>query len=267
MKAIINNHTVSYFDNEKLTALPIVFIHGFPFSSLMWRPQEEYFFENYRVITYDIRGHGDSDFGDLQYTIEYFVDDLLALLDFLKLKQAVICGLSMGGYIALRAYERFPERFLGLVLCDTKSEADTNEGKIKRSQQALQVKKDGAIPFAAGFTKNVFTEKSFEKITEPVETIKRIIGKTSPLSIGATLIALAARTDTTHVLPTINVPTLILVGEFDTVTPVAVSQTMFEKIPAAEMLIISNAGHVSNLENAEEFNAALESFLKKLKPA
>ena len=161
-------------------------------------------------------------------------------------------------------YERHPEKFLALVLCDTKSEADTNEAKIRRAQQALQVKREGAEIFARAFAQAVFFEKSFQTNPNAVASIKKIIASTSPLAIAGTLIALAARTDTTHVLSTISVPTLVLVGENDTVTPVANSRTIAEKILNADLKIISSAGHLSNLENANEFNDALEQFLHNI---
>jgi len=264
MKATLDNYLINYNDMGSDVAQPIIFIHGFPFSWRMWYKQEEYFCEHYRTITYDIRGHGDSSMGEPQFMVEYFVDDFFRLVNFLNIKKAVVVGLSMGGYIALRAYEKKPDIFRALVLCDTKSEADTNDAKIKRANQAQQVKIDGAKKFSEEFVKNVFAKQSFTTLKGEVEMIKEIISKTETLSIAATLIALAARTDTTHVLPTIDIPTLILVGEHDTITPVANSQAMKEKIPNAEMKIIPNAAHMSNLENADVFNSTIENFLKKL---
>src|SRR5258708_7647613 len=113
-------------------SIPIVFLHGFPFSQAMWEPQVAVLSKG-QAVTYDIRGHGQAPVGDGLYTIELFVDDLIALLDERKIPKAILCGLSMGGYIALRAVERESHRVAGLVLADTRSEADPNEGKIKRA--------------------------------------------------------------------------------------------------------------------------------------
>ncbi len=261
MKVRINALQMNFSDEGKPEGTPLLFIHGFPFSSAMWQQQVEHFSKTCRVITYDIRGHGASEIGDAQFSIEYFVDDILALLQFLNIPRAVIIGLSMGGYIALRMYERHPEKFLALVLCDTKSEADTNEGKIRRAQQAPQVKAEGAEVFARAFAHAVFFEKSFQTNPDAVAFIKKIIAATSPLAIAGTLLALAARTDSTPMLETISVPALVLVGEKDTVTPVAHSQILAQKIPTASLNIITDAGHLSNLENNVEFNTALEQFL------
>jgi 3-oxoadipate enol-lactonase len=245
--------------------LPVVLVHGFPFDRHMWKPQIEALKERYHVVTYDLRGFGASGAGDCQYSIEYFVDDLIALLDHLKIPKAVVAGLSMGGYIALRAIERHPDRFRGLVLADTRSEPDTNEGKINRASQARSVKKDGMKKFADAFLPAAFHPETPARLPEVVRMIRTVIEQTSPLSAAGTLIALSARTDTTPSLYTINVPSLILVGQHDTITPPTASNAMKEKIRDSELYIIPGAGHLSNLENAEEFNRRLLQYLTKLK--
>lgn len=264
MKAIINRASIHYEVAGKDSGLPVVLIHGFPFSHEMWHPQVEALSSGYRVITYDVRGHGESEVGDGQYTIELFVDDFLGLLDHLKIEKAVVVGLSMGGYIALRTIERNPERFKALVLCDTRSEADTNEGKLKRAANIKFVKNEGVERFAAEFVKAIFSPKSFETNLETVQFIQDIIEETSPTAIAGTLLALAGRTDTTDSLSRITVPTLILVGEHDTLTPPSAAEAMHSKIPNSELHVISDAAHMSNLENPEEFNNHLLNFLSRL---
>jgi 3-oxoadipate enol-lactonase len=243
------------------SGLPVVFIHGFPFSHAMWRPQVEALWSIYRTIVYDIRGHGLTGAGDGQYTIDFFVDDLIEMLDQRKIDQAVFVGLSMGGYIALRLYERYPERFKGLVLCDTRSEADTNEAKIKRSASIIAVKRDGVAAFAENFIKVVFAAETFEKKPEIVRFIQSIIEHNPPLGITGTLLALASRTDTTPVLASISIPTLILVGEHDTLTPVTAAEDMHRQIRGSRLFTIPHAAHMSNLENPDFFNAKLLEFL------
>ena len=265
MKVILQGIGIEYEVAGHRTGVPVVFVHGFSFSKEMWKPQVEALKNDYYVITYDVRGHGASDVGDGQYSVEYFVDDLIGLLDHVKLSSAVVVGLSMGGYIALRAIERHPERFRALVLCDTRSEADNNEGKTKRAQQAKTVKWDGMERFAESFVSAVFYERTLKENSETVEKIRSVIEKTSPLSVAGTLLALAARTDTTSSLYNIKVPTLILVGQHDNITPPSSSQAMKEKIRTAELHVISKSGHLSNLENPEEFNKHLLRFLAKLR--
>jgi 3-oxoadipate enol-lactonase len=265
MKAIINGWSIDYNIYGKASGLPVVFIHGFPFSQEMWRSQVAELSGDYSVVTYDVRGHGESEVGDGQYTIEFFVDDLIGLLDHLRIEKAVVVGLSMGGYIALRAIERNPERFRGLVLCDTRSEADTNEGKIKRAGNIQSVKNDRVKKYAEEFVKAVFASQTLERNPEAVKFIRKIIEKTSPIAIAGTLLALASRTDTTESLSKINVPTLILVGEHDALTPVSAAKSMNERIRQSKFHVISNAAHLSNLENPEEFNKHLSGFLRRLK--
>jgi len=148
MKVNLNGITLNYTERGLPQGLPVVFIHGFPFSHLMWEPQMKALPNNIRAITYDIRGHGESDVADGIYTIELFVDDLIALLDHLAIEKAALCGLSMGGYIALRAIERHPQRISSLILCDTRPEADTNEAKIKRTASIKTVRNEGVAAFA-----------------------------------------------------------------------------------------------------------------------
>ena len=132
MFATINKSSLFYHEEGAHNSQPVIFIHGFTFSHEMWKNQLKLVGKDYHAIAYDVRGHGKTDAGDGQYTIESHVDDLLDLINHLKIENPVLVGLSMGGYIALRAAERKPEIIKGLVLCDTKSEADVNEAKIKR---------------------------------------------------------------------------------------------------------------------------------------
>lgn len=264
MHLISQGHKIAYNAYGPTDKTPVVFIHGFPFSQGMWRPQVEALKASFRCITYDNRGHGESDVGEGQYMLEFFVDDLIALLDHLKIPKAVLCGLSMGGYIALRAVERNPERVQALVLCDTRCEADTNEAKLKRAVSIRTVKEKGVPAFAEGFLKAVFTPKSFETHPQEVEAIRKTILSNPPLGICGTLLALASRTDTTAALAQIKVPTLIQVGDQDTITPPSAAETLHKGISGSELHIIPNAAHMSNLENAEAFNQHLGAFLNKL---
>lgn len=260
----MENKSTYYFDQGPSDAMPIVFIHAFPLNHTMWAPQIKIFSKKYRVISYDIRGHGESDVSDGQYTMDLFVDDLIKLLDQLYITKTIICGLSMGGYIALRAIERYAERFRALVLCDTQSVADSNEVKIKRSVALKLIKEKGVPHFAEEFIKLFFAPETFKINPKMIQTVKEMILNNAPLGIGGALLALASRTDTTESLPQIKIPTLIMVGEHDQITPPAAVLAMQEKIPNAQLHIISQAGHLSNLENPEEFNQKLLMFLSEI---
>ncbi len=264
MNIKINGMTMNYVERGTPGGLPVTFIHGFPFSLGMWEPQMWALPNQYRAIAYDVRGHGHSDVGDGQYTVELFVDDLIGLLDHLVIAKTVLCGLSMGGYIALRAIERHPDRINGLILCDTKSTPDTDEGKVKRTATLKSVKMNGVEQFAEGFVKTVFADSTFQSHPEIIDTIKTVIKQTSPIGIGGTLLALAGRTDTTPVLSKIAVPTLILCGERDTLTPPRDSEFMHRLVTGSAFHLIPSSAHLSNLENPGVFNEKLITFLKTI---
>jgi 3-oxoadipate enol-lactonase len=263
MKTLINDIAFNYIEQGSMGGLPVVFIHGFPFSHRMWEPQMQALPKDFHVIAYDVRGHGFSSVGDGQFTIELFVDDLIALLDHLAIEKAVICGLSMGGYIALRAIERHPERIKGLVLCDTKSETDTNEEKIKRTSSIKTIKSAGVSAFVDDFVKAVFWTETFKTNPDAVDLIKELIYKNSTLGICGTMLALACRTDTTYSLSSIKIPTCIIVGEYDLRTPPSCAQEIHKAISGSELHVLPNAGHMSNLENSKDFNKTLINFLMK----
>lgn len=264
MEAVVNGIKMHYLDVGNPDDLPIVLLHGMTLNHRMWNPQIKVLKENYRVITYDIRGHGKTEVTDGQYTYRMFVEDLIALLDYLQIDKAVLCGLSMGGAIAMRAFELYSERIHALILCDTRSEADSNETKYWRENSITLIKQGGLKQFTLEFMEALFPVETMENQPETVEFIRNTILSSSPRGICGVLLAQAARTDLTYSIQKINIPTLIMIGEKDNFTPLASSKTMNKKIPNSELKIISGAGHVSNLENREEFNQHLLEFLKKL---
>jgi len=264
MKAFLNGAMFNFVERGPHDSPHVIFLHGFPFSHEMWSQQIDLVSRKFHTTAYDIRGHGFTDVGDGQYTIEGHVDDLIALLDHLKVQKTVIVGLSMGGYITLRALQRNPERFVAAILCDTRSEPDPDGGKLRRFEAIGDVKKNGSQQFADTFVKAVFADQSFARHPERVASIRKIIARTPPLSIAGTLLALASRTDTTPGLSAIRIPTLILVGEHDATTPPSASRAMHERIPGSQLVIVPDAAHMSNLENPEFFNRHLMEFLEKV---
>jgi len=266
VEAFVNRLKLFYTDAGKTTAPAVVFIHGFPFDHTMWQEQVAILEDTFRVITYDQRGHGQSPTGDGQYIFEQFVDDLIGLLDILGIQQAILCGLSMGGYVALRAMEREPSRFRGLVLCDTRSEADSNEGKLKRAASIRTITEKGTVTFVDGFLKSIFTPESFTAKPQAVAQIRQVMLSNTAKGICGTQIALATRTDTTALLANIKVPTLILVGKEDPITPPEAARSMHERIQGSILVEIPGASHLSNIENPALFNESLKRFLNTLNP-
>ena len=263
MNIVLNGIPFQYTDYGPAEGIPLVFIHGFPFGADMWNGQIQSLPRNIRAITYDLRGHGGSGSDDGQYTLEFFVDDLIALMDHLHLDQAILCGLSMGGYIALRAAERNPGRIRGLVLCNTRSEADSNEAKIRRAASMKSVKTDGLTAFVDGFLRSVFWNATMIENPQAIESIRGLMMKNTPEGICGALLALASRTDTTPSLSSIAVPVCLFAGEHDALTPPSALKSMHEKISGSEFYIVPHAAHMSNVENPGEFNRILAAFLKK----
>jgi pimeloyl-ACP methyl ester carboxylesterase len=260
----VNNITVSYIDEGKGNSQVIIFIHGFPLNKLMWKKQIEMIKENYRVIAYDIRGHGNTDPGNDNFSIELFVNDLLSLMDALKIEKTILCGFSLGGYIALSAIENYPERFNALLLCDTNCAADMPEAKAKRMKTIESIKANGLEEYAEESLKKLFASISFSIHIEEITIVREMIMKTSKQSIYKTLYAIAERKETCTKLHQIDVPVQIIVGNEDEITPPDVALSMHEKIKNSTIHIIDHAGHLSNMENPEQFNNQLKKFIETL---
>ena len=262
IKIIVNKLGISYNDEGPDDAPVIIFIHGFPFNKSMWNAQVEALEHYYRVIAYDIRGHGSSDAGDAVFSIELFVKDLLSLMDALKIDKTILCGLSMGGYIALDAIERYPKRFNALILSDTNCMADTPEARAKRMKAIENIRKNGVEKYADESIINLFAPESFATLKEEIARVREMIIKTSIQSLCNTLFALSERVETCGKLPGIKVPVLILVGKKDSITPASFSQLIHEKIKGSFLHIIRHAGHLSNLENPYDFNEQVKKFVE-----
>lgn len=261
IKITVNNLTVSYNDEGPDGAPVIIFIHGFPFNKSMWNKQVEALKNKFRVIAYDVRGHGNSDAGTIDFSIELFVNDLLSLMDTLKINKALLCGLSMGGYIALNAIENYPDRFDSLILSDTNCISDTPEVKEKRMKTIESIKKNGVEKFADESMNNFFAPESLSTKKEKIAAVREMIVNTSKQTLYKTLRAFYERKETCSRLSDINVPVLIMVGKEDKITPPAAAQLMHEKIKDSLLSIIEHAGHLSNMENPVEFNEQLKKFV------
>jgi pimeloyl-ACP methyl ester carboxylesterase len=239
----------------------IVFIHGFPFDKSMWDEQGKLLSKDHFVVAFDLRGHGESDVGSGQYLVEFIVDDLFEVMDHVRLEKAVVCGLSIGGYAALRAIDRDPSRISGVVLCNTKSSGDTNAAKLNRANQIKMILAGKKSQFAEDMACSLFAPESLETNKIAVNKIISIMKSTDETALIGTLIALAARMDMTESLEKISVPTLIITGDKDKVTTQADAELMESRIKDSKLVLIHDAGHLSNLENPAEFNSALVNFL------
>lgn len=257
----INNVNLCY-DDAGEGNVPIIFLHGFPFDKSMWAQQIAFFATTNRVIAIDIRGFGKSSAGTAPLSIDLFSEDLMLFMNQLNISKAIICGLSMGGFIALNAQSRFPDRFEAIILCDTQCIADTAEVKSNRYKAIDEISLNGTLNFNEAFIKKVFCENSLANKTEVVKKLKSVVFANNEESIINGLKALAERAETCSTLAQINIPTLIICGREDQVTPLEQSEFLHASIKESTFHIIDDAGHVSNIEQPEEFNNELSKFLR-----
>lgn len=261
MKHTINGLSVHTFGDNKNRS--IIFIHGFPYDHSMWEDQIELLKDNYFCVAYDVRGLGESSVGDGQYTMEAYVDDLFSIIKDLQLNKPILCALSMGGYITLRAVEKAQDLFSGLILCDTKPEADDNAAKLKRAAGISQIDKGDFIKFIDTFVTNCFAEEAPVEIEEIFLSTLSKSHKHNPVGVKGAIIAIMSRTDTTSFLPKIKIPTLVLCGSFDKLTPPTDMRSLAEKIRDSEFAVIPRAGHMTPLENPKNVNDLIIGFLKR----
>lgn len=264
LNTALNNFTVSYNDIGE-SEIPVIFLHGFPFDKSMWQMQLDFLKSSHRVIAYDIRGFGSTYDDETDFSIDLFTDDLISFMDKLSIDKAIICGLSMGGYIALNAVKRFPDRIEALILCDTQCIADSAEAKEKRYAKMDEIASSGKSAFTDGFIKGIFHEESLLHKKDVVEKIRSVVNSNSQNILINGLTAIAERSESCSVLREITMPTLIICGKDDALTPVKQSENMHEAIHASQLRIIDQAGHVSNLEQPREFNKHLANFLNSLR--
>jgi pimeloyl-ACP methyl ester carboxylesterase len=243
----------------------VVLLHGYPLNRSMWREQADYFSANYRVITPDLRGHGESSATQETATMDEMAQDVAALLDELEIKRVVMGGLSMGGYVALAFYRRFgQERVRALILADTRPQADTTDVRRNREEQSDKILKQGMSSIADDFLKKVLMPATLSQQHEITERVRQMVITTKVQGTASALRGMAVRPDQTDFLPEIIAPTLIIVGSEDQVTPPVDAEMMHQKIRGSRLEIIEGASHLSNLERPIEFNRALKNFLDAL---
>ena len=237
---------------------PVVLLHAFPMSSEMWEPQGRALPE-FRLIAPDFRGFGSTPLS-APWFIEQAVDDVLETAP----ERAVYVGLSLGGYVAMRLAEKAPGRVRALALADTRAEPDDNAGKLKRAGVVEFVRGHGVTAFVTPFLNDSLAPKTLAENPKAVEVLRGVAGKASPDAVMAALAALAARPDAGPALAQVRVPTAVLVGSQDKLTPLASAEGIRSRVPGAELHLIPDAGHFSSAENPDAFNDRLRSFLKRL---
>jgi pimeloyl-ACP methyl ester carboxylesterase len=267
--ATLSTTTIAYVDRG--AGIPVLLIHGFPLDHTMWDAQIEALSATMRVIAPDLRGFGRTPLtpGDAEQGIamESYADDLAELLDAIAVNEPVVlAGFSMGGYVAWQFVRKYTARLRALIQCDTRASADSEEGRAGRLKMAEHVAEWGSGRVAEMMGPKLFAPQTFQEQPEVVATVRAVVERTSPAAISAAQRGMAVRPDVSHLLPTINVPTLVLVGELDAISPPAEMKAIADAIPGAEYIVIPHAGHMTTMEEPEAVNESLLAFIAHLAP-
>jgi 3-oxoadipate enol-lactonase len=240
---------------------PLVFIHGHPFNRSMWDLQVDFFRTNFRLILPDLRGYGDSDISFPRVMLDEMALDIIHLLDELGIDKAIFVGLSMGGQIALDLYRLFPRRCTALVIVDSDARGETPESAARRLELAETILADGMIKHTDETIHKYIAKAS---LNDPAvyQPLYKMMSTTKPEGAAAAHRGRADRRDHLHLLSSITIPALIIVGSEDFFTPLPVARLMSDNIPGAEVVCIEGAGHLPNMEAPAAFNAALDAFLR-----
>ena len=244
---------------------PILFVHGFPLDHTMWREQVAELSRDFRCVAPDLRGFGQSTVSEGKVTMERFADDLVELLDALAITEPVVlCGLSMGGYIAWQFARRHAARLRGLILCDTRAVPDSAEAAANRLKLAEDVIRTGSELVANAMLPKLLADRNASRIAELKDDLRRVILATDPRGIAAASRGMAERADARPWLSEIDCPTLVIVGEQDVISTPTEMSDIAAKLSQATFRVIAAAGHLAPLENPLPVNEAIRAFLAGL---
>jgi 3-oxoadipate enol-lactonase len=246
----------------------LVLLHAFPLDRHMWKPQLAELAGTARVIAPDLPGFGKSPLPSEPWSVDSAADSVAALLDTLGVSgRVVVGGLSMGGYVAMAFARRFPDRLAGLILADTRAEPDDAAAKGNRDKLIAIARSEGSGAIVDAMLPKLVGEETRAKRPGVAETVRALGAKQNPEAVAAALAALRDRPDAGPGLDALTAPLLVLVGEHDAVTPPTLAAAMAGRVYGSELVTVAGAGHLSNLENPDEFNAAVARFLAERTPA
>jgi 3-oxoadipate enol-lactonase len=244
---------------------PVVLLHPFPVTHEFWLPAGETLVDEFRLILPDLRGHGDSQVGDGPATMEKHAQDIARILDQEKIGKVPIAGVSIGGYVIFEFWRRLRGRVSALALFNTKAQADLGEARSARLQAADDVLKKGTEQFFAGMVQKVLGSTTRSARPDLIEGALRMMRKSSAESIAAIQRGMAERPDSLDTLKSINVPTMIVTGEEDSMTGVGEAELMRRNISGSRMKVIPRAGHYSPWEQPERAAELLREFLTSVR--
>lgn len=244
---------------------PVVLLHPFPVHHEFWNEIAPKLATRYQLIFPDLRAHGRSEVGKGAAGMAKHAADLLRLLETLEIPKAVLVGVSIGGYILFEFWRQYRERVLALVLANTRAEADTEQGRANRLKSIADSRLHGTGPFFDAQTQNLIGETTRRTRPDIVAKARAMMQMMSVDGLAATQRGMAERPDSTSTLRTINVSTLIIAGEEDTVTPIGNSQLLHQQIAGSRLQIVARGGHYAALEHPDEFGRTLRQFLDELR--
>jgi len=268
----LGSRTLAYLDNApEATGMPVlVLVHAFPLGSQMWEPQFRGAFHGWRILAPDLRGFGgstDERAEGVDPTIDDYAEDVAGLIREVAGGPVVLGGLLLGVYTAFAVMRRAPSLVRALILADTRATADSLEGRAARKAMLTVLEHDGPQGVARDMMPKLLGTTTREHNPGAEETVRLLIKRQSPAAIRDAIVRMMERPDSTSLLPSIGVPTLIVVGEEDVLTPPADAEAMAAAIPNASLVRIAGAGHLANLEQAQAFEASVDDFLASLPTA
>jgi len=243
--------------------MPLMMIHGWPHDRTLWAGQLGGLSAHARCIAPDLRGFGGSSVLE-PYSIDQYADDVIAFLDVLDIERAVVCGLSMGGYVAFSLLRRYRSRVRALVLADTRATADTETVRENRMRLIALIEEHGIEALAARQLRPTLGRSTFEHQPLLVEAVRRMMASAPPAGAIGALRAMAARPDSTDLLATVDVPTLVVGGAEDTFTPPDELHALAAAIPRCRIELLDRCGHVCPIERPAAFNHVVSEFLGTL---
>lgn len=249
--------------DEAGSGTPLLLVHGWPHDHTMWEGQLGGLATYARVLAPDLRGIGGSTVRG-PYTMDQYADDLIAFLEALGIARAVVCGLSMGGYIAFAMLRRHRDRIRGLILADTRATADTDDARANRARLITLIEQEGMIALAERQLQPMLARATIERHAELVDNVRSMMASVPPEGAIGALRAMAERPDSTALLGTIDVPTLVVGGAEDAITTPDVLRDMAASIPKSRVEIVEQCGHLCPLERPAAFNHVVSEFLGTL---
>lgn len=260
MKIEANGIRLAYDDRGQ--GLPLLFIHGYPLNRKLWAGQVEALSDQARVLALDLRGHGESQAAPGPYWMDLLADDCAAFLEAAGItRPVVVCGLSMGGYVAMAFYRQYAPQVAGLILTATRAGADSDEGKANRDKAIQLARAEGSRAVAESMLPKMFSPQTYKRNPGLVDHLRELMASLPVEAIAGDLAGMRERPDSSQTLAEAVVPALILHGADDQLIPVKEAEAMQALLRGAQLEVIPAAGHLPNLEQPERFNAALRRFL------